>query len=94
MDPSIHLRARGLTRRIEDRTLFTGVDLDVGPGLLWTRGPSGTGKSVLLRLLVGLLKPDQGQVLEGMFVPWCQGCGNKELLQVRRKYLSYFAAFQ
>ena len=25
--------------------------------------------------------PDQGSVIEGLFVPWCAGCGNKELLQ-------------
>lgn len=28
-----------------------------------------------------VVAPPQGQVLEGMIVPWCPGCGRKELLQ-------------
>lgn len=41
-----------------------GVSIDVVPGeTLVVIGPSGTGKSVTLRLLIGLLDPDQGRVL-------------------------------
>jgi natural resistance-associated macrophage protein len=28
-----------------------------------------------------IVGPSQGQVLEGLFVPWCTDCGNKELIQ-------------
>ena len=43
--------------------MLDGVDLAVAPGeSLVIVGPSGTGKSVLLKHLIGLLKPDAGQV--------------------------------
>ncbi|MGH7423129.1 MAG: ABC transporter ATP-binding protein, partial [Candidatus Methylomirabilales bacterium] len=46
-------------------------------------GGSGTGKSVLLKLIIGLLKPDTGQILvEGEDIVPLQ---EEELLQVRRK---------
>jgi phospholipid/cholesterol/gamma-HCH transport system ATP-binding protein len=45
------------------RSVLSGVDLHVKSGeVLALVGPSGTGKSVLLRLLVGLLEPDQGDI--------------------------------
>lgn len=43
--------------------LFRGLDLAVAPGqLLWLRGANGSGKTSLLRTLVGLTRPDEGQV--------------------------------
>jgi phospholipid/cholesterol/gamma-HCH transport system ATP-binding protein len=47
-------------------------------------GPSGTGKSVFLKHLVGLLKPDRGEIwIDGKNVP---ALSEKELYQVRRKF--------
>jgi len=44
-----------------DRTIFTGIDVEIKPGKITAiMGPSGTGKTTLLRLITGLLKPDQG----------------------------------
>ncbi len=43
--------------------VLAGVSLDLYPGQTTViMGPSGTGKSVLLKHIVGLLKPDRGEV--------------------------------
>lgn len=45
------------------QTVLNGVDLAVGHGeTLSVLGTSGTGKSVLLRLIIGLQKPDSGSI--------------------------------
>ena len=57
------LRARGLTLRVGERELVSGLDLDCGAGT-WTAicGPSGVGKTTVLRALAGLRSPDGGSV--------------------------------
>jgi phospholipid/cholesterol/gamma-HCH transport system ATP-binding protein len=45
------------------RPVLDGVDLSIAPGeSLVIVGPSGTGKSVLLKHLIGLIRPDSGRV--------------------------------
>ena len=57
------LAARGLSKRFGERTLFEDVDLDIRRGdRLVVRGASGTGKSTLGNVLLGLLLPDSGNV--------------------------------
>jgi phospholipid/cholesterol/gamma-HCH transport system ATP-binding protein len=49
---------------IGQRTIFSGVNLSIPRGRITAiMGPSGTGKTTLLRLMTGQLKPDRGQVL-------------------------------
>lgn len=48
-----------------DAPVFTGVDLDAGPGLTAVTGPSGIGKSTLLELVAGLRTPTAGTVRAG-----------------------------
>jgi heme exporter protein A len=46
-----------------DRHVLKGVSLSLRPGqLLHVSGPNGTGKTTLLRVVCGLLRPEQGQV--------------------------------
>ena len=48
------LTVRGITRRFADRTILSGVDLDVAEGeAVGVVGPNGSGKSTLLRCIVG-----------------------------------------
>jgi phospholipid/cholesterol/gamma-HCH transport system ATP-binding protein len=57
------IRVRGLVTRFGEQTVHNGLDLDVPKGeILGVVGPSGTGKSVLLREIVGLDKPTEGEI--------------------------------
>ena len=57
------IRVRGIVTRFGTHTVHDGLDLDVRRGeILGVVGGSGTGKSVLLRAIVGLLKPAAGQI--------------------------------
>jgi phospholipid/cholesterol/gamma-HCH transport system ATP-binding protein len=54
---------RDLVKRIGAQEILRGVDLDVGHGeTLAIIGRSGGGKSVLLKQLVGLMRPDSGEI--------------------------------
>lgn len=55
--------ARGLTLRFGARELFAGLDLDIDRGeFVAVLGPNGTGKTSLVRVLLGLLAPSAGRV--------------------------------
>ena len=55
---------RGLHKSFGAQRVLDGIDLTVGSGeTLVVLGRSGTGKSVLLKLIVGLQKPDSGSIL-------------------------------
>jgi len=57
------IRVRGLRKRLGSQQIFDGLDLDVYRGeVLGIVGGSGTGKSVLMRCITGLLKPDAGEI--------------------------------
>jgi len=57
------IRVRGLVNRFGEQVVHDGVDLDVLPGeILGVVGGSGTGKSVLMRSIIGLRTPDAGEI--------------------------------
>jgi phospholipid/cholesterol/gamma-HCH transport system ATP-binding protein len=65
------IELRGVRKRFGEQTVLGGVDFDVKEGeTVALLGPSGSGKSVLLKHINGLLRPDAGSVkVDGMEVP-------------------------
>lgn len=87
-DPAI-FRVRGLVRRYGEHTVLDGVDFDLAPGeCLAILGRSGSGKSVTLRQLIGLERPDAGSIrFHDLEVT---ELGERELLPVRRRVAMLF----
>ncbi len=57
------IRVRGLRKRFGAKQVLDGVDLDVAPGTsMVVIGGSGTGKSVLIKSILGLVEPDEGRI--------------------------------
>lgn len=62
--PAIALEIRGVKKAFGDKKVHQGVDLTVNRGeILGLFGGSGTGKSVLIRSIIGLEHPDDGEIL-------------------------------
>jgi phospholipid/cholesterol/gamma-HCH transport system ATP-binding protein len=60
----ISVQVRGLRRSFGAQEVLKGIDLDVQPGEIFViMGPSGSGKSVMLRHIIGLETPDAGEIL-------------------------------
>src|SRR5215212_11765724 len=78
------IEVKGLYKSFGENHVLRGVDLDVKKGEnVVVLGRSGTGKSVLIKIIAGLLKPDAGEVnVLGKEVP---KLNNKELRELRLK---------
>jgi phospholipid/cholesterol/gamma-HCH transport system ATP-binding protein len=65
------IELRGVKKRFGEQVVLDGVDFEVREGeTLALLGPSGTGKSVLLKHINGLIHPDAGTVIvDGLEVP-------------------------
>jgi phospholipid/cholesterol/gamma-HCH transport system ATP-binding protein len=60
------IRVTGLRKSFGPQVVLDGIDLDVTRGeTITVLGRSGTGKSVLLKLIIGLQKPDAGSIQIG-----------------------------
>jgi phospholipid/cholesterol/gamma-HCH transport system ATP-binding protein len=60
----VGLAVRGIRKSFGGQTVLDGVDLEVKPGEIFViMGPSGSGKSVLLKHLIGLEAPDAGEII-------------------------------
>ena len=82
-EPKIKLTE--VAKRFGDKVVLDGVNLAVEPGeSVAIIGGSGTGKSVTLKCILGLLTPDKGSVqVDGQEIV---GAKNRELEKVRRKF--------
>jgi len=61
--PVPKIRVRGLHKRFGPKKVLDGIDLDVMPGTsMVVIGGSGSGKSVLLKCILGLIEPDAGSI--------------------------------
>ena len=83
-DAAPFLSVRGLTKRIGAQEILRGVDLHVASGQTTVIiGRSGGGKSVFLKHLIGLLRPDGGEILvAGQDIV---GLSERRLAPIRRK---------
>jgi phospholipid/cholesterol/gamma-HCH transport system ATP-binding protein len=60
----VSLQVRGLRKSFDGQEVLKGLDFEVEPGEIFViMGPSGSGKSVLLKQLIGLEPPDAGEIL-------------------------------
>jgi len=84
------VRVRGLVSRFGAQVVHDGLDMDVGPGEIFgVVGGSGSGKTVLLRTILGLREPDGGTVeLYGKDVQQMAAADRNALVQ------SYGVTFQ
>ena len=79
------IEVRGLTKRLGRQEILRGVDLTVAKGeTLVIIGRSGGGKSVLLKNLIGLMKPSAGSVK--IFGEEITTMDDREIADVRRRF--------
>jgi phospholipid/cholesterol/gamma-HCH transport system ATP-binding protein len=57
------IRLRGIRKSFGDKQVLDGIDMDVAPGTsMVVIGGSGSGKSVLIKCILGLIEPDSGTI--------------------------------
>ncbi|TVR66090.1 MAG: ATP-binding cassette domain-containing protein [Candidatus Competibacteraceae bacterium] len=80
---------RGLTFHRGDHVIFQEIDLDIPRGQVTAiMGPSGTGKTTLLRLISGQVRPDAGRIeVDGICV---HELGWRDLYQFRKRMAMLF----
>jgi len=85
MADQVKIRIHDLHKSFGPKVVLDGVSVDVAPAeSLVIIGGSGTGKSVLLKHIIGLLRPDSGTVeVDGTAV---ETLGNREITEFRRKF--------
>jgi phospholipid/cholesterol/gamma-HCH transport system ATP-binding protein len=60
------VKVHGLRKSFHGQEVLKGVDFEVNPGEVFViMGPSGSGKSVLLRHIIGLDEPEAGEIFIG-----------------------------
>ena len=79
------LQVRNVSKRFGTQTVLEDVSFDVPEGkITFVLGPSGTGKSVLLKIIIGLLQPDTGHVyIDSSDIP---SLSSHELNEVRKNF--------
>src|SRR5919198_2937134 len=84
-DLETEIGVKELRKSFGQQVVFDGITCDIPKGKISViLGPSGTGKSVFLKHVMGLLKPDEGEIwIDGKNIPALR---EKELYKVRRKF--------
>ncbi len=81
----MHVKIEGLKKSFGGNPILRGIDLEIPSGQLCViLGGSGTGKSVLLKHLVGLYKPDTGRIMidNEDIVPKTE----RQMLELRKRF--------
>ncbi|WP_019143681.1 ABC transporter ATP-binding protein [Aeromicrobium massiliense] len=81
----VEVKVDGLTKKFGSQVIWNDVTLTLPAGEISVMlGPSGTGKSVFLKSLIGLLKPDRGSILiEGVDIA---SCSERQLYEIRKLF--------
>jgi phospholipid/cholesterol/gamma-HCH transport system ATP-binding protein len=81
----VEIEIKDLTKSFGKQLIWGDVSLTIPAGEICVMlGPSGTGKSVLLKTIIGLLKPDKGSIMiEGVDIATCP---EKELYEIRKLF--------
>ncbi|WP_040320241.1 ABC transporter ATP-binding protein [Aeromicrobium marinum] len=81
----VEIKVEGLTKAFGKDLIWKDVSLTLPAGEISVMlGPSGTGKSVFLKTLIGLLKPNTGNIwIEGTDIA---NCKEKELYEIRKLF--------
>lgn len=79
------IKIRGIHKAFGSNRVLRGVDLDINDGETITiMGGSGTGKSVLIKHMVGLLKPDRGELsVDGIEITNLKG---DKLFEIQKRF--------
>lgn len=85
------IEIRNLQKSFNEKPVLRGVNLTIEPGeRIVIMGRSGCGKSVLLKNIIGLIKPDDGEIfIDGEDVTKLK---QKDLFKVRKKFGMLFQA--
>lgn len=77
------IKVEGLYKSFGKEHVLENINFEIQSGeIVFIMGPSGTGKTVLLKHLIGLMKPDQGRVMiDGTDI---SHLGETQLLEVRK----------
>ena len=83
------IQLQGVEKTLGGQHVLRGVDLDIPRGKITTIiGPSGEGKSVMLKHMIGLLRPDQGKVMvDGVNLGHLN---ERDLNETRKKFAMLF----
>jgi phospholipid/cholesterol/gamma-HCH transport system ATP-binding protein len=81
----VEIQVENLTKSFGKQLIWGDVNLTIPAGEISVMlGPSGTGKSVFLKALIGLLKPDRGSIMiEGTDIATCS---EKDLYEIRKLF--------
>src|SRR4030042_6991978 len=79
------IEVKGVHKSFGDLKVLTGVDLQIPKGQITViLGRSGVGKSVLLKHIIGLIRPDRGRIwIDGVDITLL---GDKDLTEMRKKF--------
>lgn len=96
------IEIKGLKKKFEENQVLDGIDLTINDGdVIGIIGPSGTGKSTLLRCINSLEKPEEGQIIyrnndtsEEIVVDYpLKGVSKKNAIKLRKKTGMVFQNF-
>ena len=83
------IKLQDVEKTLGGQPVLRGINLEIPTGMLTTIiGPSGEGKSVLLKHMIGLLRPDKGQVwVDGVDISQLK---DRDLNDVRKRFAMLF----